>query len=185
MEFVVTTRAPLGKSEAKKIRRAGNVPAILYSRGEKGKDIVVDGAEFKKMLNTIDKGTLSSKIFILKHDGEKIRAILKDLQYDVTTYNVVHLDFNELHDKDPITLNIPIKCINIVDCVGVKLGGAVRQVIRYLRVRCLPKVIPSHFELDVRELNLGQILRLADIEIPSGVRPITNLKEVAVVVARR
>lgn len=193
MELTVASRTPGKKSETKKIRREGSIPAVLYSLGEKGEEVVVDGITFKKILNTIEPGTLSSMVFTLSHQdkkfiahqGKQVRAILKDIQYNITTYDVIHLDFVALHEDTPVTLNIPIKCINTVDCQGVKLGGALRQMLRYLKVRCLPKDIPSHFEIDVRDLGLGQAIKLESLSMPHGVTPVEDLKAVAVVIARR
>lgn len=184
MELNVATRSAK-KSETKKLRREGKIPAILYSKGEKGREIVIDGVTFKKILNTTPTGTLSSKIFSLKGMGKTLRAIVKEIQYNITTYDVIHLDLEELHDNVPVTLNIPLVCVNTVDCVGVKLGGVIRQVIRQVRVTCLPKDIPSQFELDVRDMNLGQTKRLNTLEIPKEIRPAVDLKEVAVVIARK
>lgn len=193
MELTVASRAPGKKSQTKKTRREGSIPAILYSLGEKGEEVVVNGLTFKKLLNTIEPGTLSSMVFTLSHQdkkfighqGKQVRAILKDIQYNITTYDVIHLDFVALHDDVPVTLNIPIKCTNTVDCQGVKLGGVFRQMVRHLKVRCLPKDIPSHFEIDVRDLNLGQSVKLESIRLPHGVTPVEDLKAVAVVIARR
>lgn len=185
MKLTVANRTAGKKSEIKNIRREGNIPAVLYSQGKKGKEFVVDGAEFRKFLNTLEPGTLSSKIFTLEIGGKAARAIIKDIQYDVTTYNIMHLDFAELHEEVEVTLNIPVKCINAVVCTGVKEGGVLRQVIRQMKVNCLPKNIPSHFELDVQNLGLGQALKLKDISIPDNVRPVVELKQIAVIVARR
>jgi large subunit ribosomal protein L25 len=184
MKLTIATRSAK-KSETKKIRREGKIPAILYSKGEHGKEIVVDGIAFKKILNTTPTGTLSSKIFHLEGGGKTSKAIVKDIHYNITTYDVIHLDFEELHDDVPVTLNIPLVCINAVDCVGVKLGGVIRQVVRQVRVTCLPKDIPAQFEIDVRDMNLGQTKKLSALDIPKGVRPTVDLKEVAVVIARK
>ncbi len=185
MELTVAGRQSGKKAETNKIRREGNIPAVLYSKGEKGKDVVVNGNEFLKSLNQIEKGTLSSQVFTLKLDGKPVRAIVKDIQYAVTSYDILHLDFEELHEDVPVTLNIPIKFLNAVECAGVKLGGVLRQVIRQVKVRCLPKDIPDRFNLDVRDLLMGQSLRLKKLEIPSGVKPVIDLNEVAVVVAKK
>ncbi|MCC5831893.1 MAG: 50S ribosomal protein L25/general stress protein Ctc [Chlamydiales bacterium] len=185
MELTVSGRQPGKKSEIKKIRREGHIPAILYSKGEKGREIVVDGNAFLKVLNQIEKGTLSSVVFTLNLDGNSVKAIIKDIQYAVTSYDIVHLDFEQLHDDVPVTLNIPLKFLNAVECAGVKLGGVLRQVIRQVKVRCLPKDIPDRFNLDVRDLTMGQSLKLNKLQIPSGVTPVTGLNEVAVVVAKK
>jgi large subunit ribosomal protein L25 len=185
MKLTIATRSAK-KSETKKLRREGKIPAVLYSKGEKGKEIVIDAVDFKKILNTTPTGTLSSKVFSLDGLGGKaLKAIVKDIQYNITTYEVIHLDFEELHDDVPVTLNIPLVCINTVDCIGVKLGGVIRQVIRQVKVSCLPKDIPQQFELDVRDMNLGQSKKLSALEIPKGVRAAINLNEAAVVIARK
>lgn len=185
MKLVVTERIFGKKSETKKIRREGNIPAVLYSQGIARNQITIDGIEFKKIINTLGSGMLSSTIFTLVSGEKEVRAILKDIQYHITNSEVIHLDFQELHEDVPVALNIPIKCVNAVDCLGVKLGGILRQVIREIKVTCLPKDIPSHFVLDVRDLDLGKVLRLKNIAMPNGVSPIADLKEVAVLVARR
>lgn len=185
MKLTVARRTAKTKSENNKIRREGKIPAILYSKGERGQDIVVNGVAFQKILNANPTGTLSSKIFMLDVEGKTIKAIVKDIQYNITTYAVIHIDFEELHDDIPVTLNIPLRCINTINCAGVKLGGVIRQVVRKVRVTCLPKDIPAEFELDVRDMNLGQMKKLQELSIPKGVRPAGNLKGVAVVISRK
>ena len=89
-------------------------------------------------------------------------------------------------DKDSmINVNVPIRFRGTADCVGVKLGGVVRAVLRHMRVRCLPDKIPSHFEIDVRDLSLNHSKRLSSIDMPKDVKPITDLKEVAVIISKR
>ncbi len=100
-------------------------------------------------------------------------------------YSVIHLDFEELHSDVPVTVKVPIEMTGVVDCIGVKLGGILRQVIRHVKVRCLPKDIPSCFYLDVKSLDLRQSRRLNDLEIPETLRPLVDLNEVAVLIAKR
>jgi large subunit ribosomal protein L25 len=185
MKLTVAKRTAKTKSETRNIRREGKIPAILYSKREPGKEIVVDSISFRKILNTTPTGTLSSKIFTLDLEGQAIKAIVKDIQYNITTYDVIHIDFEQLHDDLPVTLNIPLRCINAVNCVGVKLGGVVRQVVRQVKVTCLPKHIPEEFEIDILDLNVGQMKKLQDLEIPEGVRPVGSFKGVAVIIARK
>lgn len=185
MKFQVTKRPAGKKSETRRIRREGNIPAVLYSKGDKGLELIIEGIPFKKLLDTIESGTLSSKKITLEIDGKEVPALVKDIQYHPTTYQILHLDFEELHDDIDVTLNIPLKMAGAVDCAGVKLGGVLRQVIRTVKVRCKPRDIPSRFDLDVKQLGLGQSLKLSSLSIPPGVEPRCSLKEVAVVVSRR
>jgi large subunit ribosomal protein L25 len=185
MDLKIAKRKGQNKTESKVIRREGNIPAVLYSKGKSGENIVVSGKEFKKALNQIETGTLPTTIFVLNIDGSKRRAILKDVQYHITNYEVIHLDFEELVDGNEVSINVPIQCTGVVDCVGIKLGGSLRQVVRTLRVRCLPKNIPSQFEVDIRDMNVGQSKKVSEITLPSGVRPLTDTNTVAVVIAKR
>jgi len=186
MKLKVFKREQVKKSESNRIRREGNIPAVVYVRGKPTEAVVIDGTEFSSFLRTVQQGRLSTTVFSLKEEGGKERrTILKEIQYHPTTYQVQHLDFEELFDDVPVTLNVPIECTGVVDCVGVKLGGVLRQVIRKLRVRCLPKDIPTFFTVDVRSMGQNDKKRLADLEIPQTVKPVANLNEVAIVIAKR
>ena len=186
MKLQTVKRAADKKSEAKKLRREGFIPAILYARGQAGEAIAVNGNEFASYLRNIKPGHLPTTAFSLVDEtGKERRVLIKDIQYEITTYDVTHLDFEELLKDQKINVKVPIECTGVVDCVGVKLGGVLRQVIRHVRVRCLPKDMPTFFELDIRELGLRQSKRLSDIQIPKTVRPLVNLNEVVAVIVKR
>lgn len=186
MKLKVFKRDVIKKSESGRIRREGNIPGVLYVRGKPTDAITIDGAEFNSTLRTIVPGRLSSTQFFLKDEqGKERRAILKEIQYHPTTYQVQHLDFEELYDDAKVTLKVPIECTGVADCVGVKLGGVLRQVIRKLRVRCLPKDIPSVFYVDVKNLGQNEKIRLSELQIPQTVKPVADLNEVAIVIAKR
>lgn len=185
MKLTITPRTGDKKSDVKKIRREGNIPAILYSPKGKQERLIVNGDEFNAVLREMKPGHLPTTIFTLSDGTTEKRAIVKDIQYYLTTYKVSHLDFEELEEEVPVTVRVPIACTGVVDCVGVKLGGFLRHVIRHVRVACLPRHIPSEFQVDVRDLGIRQSRRLKDIALPEGVRPLANLEEVVVVIAKR
>lgn len=186
MKLQVFNRTAQKKSETKRIQREGNIPAVIYAKGEALDIIAVNGVEFNSLLRQVLPGRLSTSIFTLvDKDGKSRKVIIKEIQYEPTSYRVRHLDFEELFEDSKVNIKIPIEFTGVVDCIGVKLGGVLRQVIRYLRVRCLPKDIPTAFELDVRNLNVAESKRLSDLEIPNTVRPLADLHEVAVVIAKR
>lgn len=186
MKLQVSKRAADKKSESKALRRAGSIPAIIYGQGKAGEAIIISANEFSTLLRKVESGRLCTTVFEL-HEPKMTtrRAILKDIQYDPTNYSIVHLDFEELLEDVPVNVKIPIECTGIVDCTGVKLGGVLRQVIRYLRVRCLPKDMPSFFQIDVKSMGIMDVKRLADLNIPQTVRPLADMNEVAVVIAKR
>lgn len=187
MKLQVSNRGLQSKGESKRLRRDGKVPAVLYSGGKAGESIFIDGNEFQKYLQTLKKGHLPTTVFsLVNEEGKERKAVVKDIQYHVTTYNILHLDFEELHDDVPVNVKVPIEFTGVVDCVGVKLGGVIRQVIRFLKVRCLPKNIPASFKLDVKSLNMKDTKRLRDIVLPEGVKPLVrDMNEVVVVIAKR
>jgi len=185
MQLTVSDRLGEKKSEIKKIRREGNIPAVLYSAGKTPEKLTVNSQEFSAILRQIKPGLLPTIVFTLKKGNQTYKAILKDVQYNITSYNVIHLDFEELHDQTPVNVKVPISCAGIADCAGVKLGGFLRQVMRYIKVQCLPKNIPTEFIVDVQDLGIRQSKRLSDIQMPAGVKPLAALNEVVVVVAKR
>lgn len=185
MNLTAKKRGDERKSYLKQMRREGNIPGVFYSPGQPAQSIEVNGKDFETALREIKKGMLSTSVFNLTIDGKKCRVIVKDIQYAITTYAVTHIDFVELHDNVPVQVKVPVNCIGVTDCVGIKLGGFLRQVIRTVKVECLPKHIPSFFEVDVRELGVRQAKRLSDLAMPKGVKPLAATDEVVVVIAKR
>lgn len=166
------------------IRRSGEVPAIVYSKGQPAEAITIDGVELNTHLRGLKDGHLPTTIFTL-HDGKReVRALIKDIQRNIITYRVSHIDFEELVEDAPISLNVPIVLVGVSECVGVKLGGTIRQVIRRVRVKCLPRHIPKEFTLDVKDLGIKQKKRLSELTLPEGVKSLVNMDEVVVVVAK-
>lgn len=183
----LTAKARPGKDKGlnSQIRRKGNIPAVLYAAGKGGNSIEVDGIEFNAALRSIQKGHLSTTVFNINLDGKELKAIVKEIQYEVTTYRVIHLDFEELIEGYPITLRIPVECTGQAECQGIKLGGALRQVIRQVQVNCMPNNIPPYFELDIRELKMKEVKRLSDLVMPKGVKLIGTTDEVVALIAKR
>jgi large subunit ribosomal protein L25 len=185
MELTVKKRDASKKSETKRVRRAGHIPAVIYGLHREPEAIEVDGVQFAAHLRQVTKGQLSTSVFVLKGDGFNGKVLVKDIQYHPTTYEIIHLDFEEMKSDVAINVNVPIEFTGVADCSGIKLGGVLRQVIRALRVRCKPEHLPSHFSLDVRHLAMRQSMRLRDIKMPAGVRPLGKMDEVVVVIAKR
>lgn len=186
MKLNVKERQGLTKGENNSIRREGGLPAVIYSKGQANRLILINADEFHAHLRNVPKGHLSSKTFSLEDEKKKTtKVIVKEIQYHPTTYSILHIDFLELHDKQLVSINIPLTLTGSADCVGVKLGGVVRPVLRYLKVKCFPKDIPDDFKINVADMKLGQSRRLTSIHLPDTVRPLMNLNEVAVIIAKR
>ena len=186
MKLKIEQRTADKKSDSKNLRNLGKIPAALYVRGKDSETIAVDAADFDTVLRTIKQGRLpTTKLTLVDEAGNERKVVVKDIQYHVTTYDVLHLDFEELIEGVEIKVKVPIVCFGEVDCVGIKLGGVLRRVIRHLRVQCLPKDMPEFFRMDVQTLGLKESRKLSDLNIPDAVRPLMDLNEVAVTIAKR
>ena len=186
MELKIFERKRKGKGGAKILRRQGLIPAVIYAKGGEGDSVYIAKAELEEHLRKLPKGHLPNQQFTLVfEDGTKKKALVKGIQYRVTNYDMIHLDFETLGDELRVKVKIPIEFVNSAECVGVKAGGVLRQVIRHIKVQCLPKDIPSCFAIDVKDLDMYESRRLSDLQIPENVRPIAEMQEVAVIVAKR
>lgn len=185
MKLSVTKRTAGKKGEINRLRREGNIPAIIYGHNEPGIAVSLKAEEIQSILRNLKAGLLATTIFELELEGKKVKAIVKDIQYHVASYDVLHIDFALLKDDQPVTVNVPIQVIGAADCAGVKQGGFIRQVIRSLKVSCLPRHIPQEFSIDVKDLNISQSKTLGDIQISASVKPIARLSEVVVLVGKK
>lgn len=185
MKLSLSKRKAETKSEKNLIRHRGNILAVVYSKGKENHLVSINGIEFDSLLRQIQQGQLPTTVIELEGDGLSFKTVIKDIQYDPTTYKVLHLDFLELNTETSVNVNVPIRCIGMMESPGIKLGGFLRQVIRHLRVNCLPKNMPKEFVLDVRDLGMKQTKRIKDVKMPAGVVPLAPLNEVVVVIAKR
>ncbi len=185
MKLSVSARVTAKKSDAKKLRREGRVPGVLYGLDQKNENISIPSDELQAVFRAMRPGVLPTTIFELNDGKVSRKALVKETQYHPTTYAALHVDFALISDDRPVSVSVPIQVIGVAECVGIKLGGFMRQVIRFLKVRCLPKMIPQEFFVDVRDLNIAQSKTLGDMEIPQGVSPLAKMSEVVVVIGKR
>jgi large subunit ribosomal protein L25 len=185
MKLTTKPRTGEKKSDIKQIRREGDIPAVIYSAKTQPEKLIITGPEFGAILRGVKPGQLPTTVFTLNDGKKERRAIIKDIQYHLTSYRVSHIDFEELSDNVLVSVKVPINCTGIADCQGIKLGGFLRQVIRHVKVECLPKHIPSEFMIDVRDLGMRQSKRLKDLVLPAGVKLLCAAEEVIVVIAKR
>lgn len=168
-----------------KLRRNGKIPAVVYGRKDAGVSIELDAAEYDTIMRNMTKGHLPNTVFVLKGNGQELKVLVKDVHYHKVTYDVIHLDFMRLYDDVMASVNVPIKLKGVDSCVGVKAGGVLRQVKRHLRVKCLPKDLPSSLEIDVADIPMNGSARLSKVTIPAEVTCSSNPLEVIAVVGKR
>ncbi len=186
MQLEVSKRNNLKKSEINNIRKEGNIPAVVYAKGSPNGNITINGSNFKNFLSKLNFGDLSTTIFTVKDEKETYKALIKDIQYRVTSYDVTHVDLLRVSEDVLINVKVPIRIIGEAESKGIKLGGTLKQVINAFEVRCLPKDLPKEFIVSIADLDFGQAIRLEDIKLPKNVTTrAMNLKEVAVTIGKR
>ena len=184
--LTLSKRDTSSKSELTRIRRADDIPAVMYSSHQDSTTVTVSGAEYGAILRKVKEGYLPVTIFKLQFEGKEYKALIKGVDYHKTTYDVVHIDFQILEDKTLVAVKIPVDFIGEADCEGIKLGGFLRKVMRHVKVRCLPKDIPQGgFPIDIKPLNIGQAAKVSDIKVSSSVKILANQEDVLCVIAKR
>ncbi len=172
-----TARTDLGKKAAKEIRKAGNVPCIIYGekRGEDGLPVAL---HFTVSAKEINKLVYTPHIYLIDItiDGEDHKAIIKDMQFHPVKDNVLHMDFYEVHAEKPIVMGVPIAPQGLAE--GVRAGGRLMTMVRKLNVKALYTDIPEKLPIDVTNLGLGKSIKVGDLHF-EGLELVTP-KEVIV-----
>jgi large subunit ribosomal protein L25 len=148
-----------GKNEARRVRRGGRVPAILYGAGKPPVSISVDPKQIAMILHS---STGHNTIFDLQLAGENTKAMIADWQRDPTRSALLHLDLKRIAMDAKLKVKVPILLTG--EPIGVKVeGGILEQVLREIELECLPVDIPAHVEVDIAHLTFGQVLRVKDL----------------------
>ena len=166
-------RSTLGKRSTKAIRREGNIPAVIYSKGKDAIALEVNPKDVKNAFAT-DAGRntlLDIEIEGADDKGSKL-SILRDIQMDYLTNTALHLDFLELDMNEKIEVKVPLVFTGRAQ--GVKEGGILEEMIREIGVECVPGDIPDTIEHDVTELGLEQGVQIKDLILPDGVESTGN-----------
>jgi large subunit ribosomal protein L25 len=167
-------RENVGKRDAKELRYAGKVPAVLYG-GTEQFHFAIDAPDLKGLVYTPDVNFVELNI-----DGKKTKAILKDIQFHPLTEKIVHIDFFQLFEDKAVTIDIPVKLTGTSP--GVKEGGKLVQKLRKLKINALPKDMPQSVEVSLEELEVGKNIRVSDLSaLKAKGYTITNVPEDTVV----
>src|SRR6185295_14982926 len=161
-----------GKNEARRTRREGKVPAVLYGGDGKGATpIAVEPSALLKILHS-DSGQ-NTLIALKLAGGGDTRVLVKDFQLDPITHHVLHADFYRVAMDKVLQVTIPVTVHG--EPKGVKQQGGILEFIRReIEIECLPGDIPEHVDIDVSELMLHQGIRVRDVATDPKWKPITE-----------
>ncbi len=159
----VAARTALGTQGAKRVRRQGLVPAILYGEKQENMNLAVDEAELKAALST--PAGRNVIIELTPEGAEMTRVVLREMTRNPITRQVLHVDFQRISEHKPVNMKIPVVLVG--ESPAVNEGrGILDHAMRVLDIKCLPKDIPVNVEVDISELEIGNVIRVSDIKIP-------------------
>ena len=152
-------RTPGTKNDARRVRRGGKVPAVVYGAGKAALPLSVDPRQVSRILHS---ETGHNTVFDLAVDGERTKVMIVDWQYEPIKGALLHIDLKRIAMDQKLKVNVSIELVG--EPAGVKQqGGILEQIAREVEVECLPGDIPNLIELNVSELVFGVVLRVSDL----------------------
>ena len=172
-----TNRADRGKNAARRLRRKGLVPGVVYGGKGENLSVAVDPKALQRVLRSEAGRNAILKLSIADHGSTN--AILKNWQVDPVKESFLHADFYRIAMDVAIRVTVPIHVVG--EARGVKVdAGILELVIREIEVECLPGDIPERIDLDVADLGINQSLRVSDVPMPAKVKVLQAADQVVV-----
>lgn len=177
---VITAKArPTGgKGAARTVRRAGDVPGVIYGGDAKEPETI--SLDANELWKTIIKGRFLSTVFEIDVDGKKTKAIPRDVQLDPVKDTPLHVDFQRVGADNRVRLKIPMRYINEAASPGLKRGGVLNIVRREVEVWAPADNLPDHFEADLTGLEIGRSIHISAVKLPDGVVPVIQNRDFTV-----
>ncbi len=157
-----------GTGSARALRREGKIPAVIYGFSENHMISLV----YKDFLKEYQKGNLLSKLLDIKFGKKTLKVIPRDVQIDPVTDNPIHVDFQLIKDTVPIKVAVRVKVINKDKSPGIKRGGILNIVRKYISLSGIPKNIPEYLEIDISGFEIGRNVHINDIVLSKDVVPV-------------
>jgi large subunit ribosomal protein L25 len=174
IKLTVKERELRGSADARRLRKQGFIPGVLYGKGKGSYAIFVPERDLRRVL-TGAGGLHAILDVVLEGQATAHASILKDYQQDPIRGHISHIDLQEVRLDQPIQASVTIQLVG--EPAGVKEGGVLSQVQREINVEALPMEIPEHIDLDVAGMAIGDTLRLADLAPLEGVTYLDDSEE--------
>jgi large subunit ribosomal protein L25 len=168
IELKTNIRATVGNGPARRLRQAGQIPAVLYGPKTESVLLSVNKSDLDLALKKGRSGQIILNL-VVQDNGETYTrpAMIKELQLHPVSRNYLHIDFYEINLDRKITLGIPI--VTVGSSVGVERGGILQIIRRELEVECLPFEVPESIEIDITDLDMGDSIHVKDISMDGEV----------------
>ena len=151
-----TARTEVGKKSTNELRKNNGIPCVLYGIEKEAQAFAVTTDAVRKLVYTPDIHLVNLTI-----DGKECTAILKDIQFHPVKDTILHVDFYEITEEKPIVMAVPVKLQGLAE--GVRAGGKLVQLQRYLKVKAIYTSIPEILTVDVTPLALGKSIKVCDL----------------------
>ena len=161
-----TPRSGAGKGDNRKLRFAGQVPAVVYGHGEETRSVALDAHELELLFKRVH---VENTVITLTVDGEKqpIKTLVREVQKHPARGEVLHVDFYQIHAGEMVTVQIPVRFVGTP--IGVRNGGLLQHTMDELNIRVSADNIPESIEVDVSGLGINQSFHVSDLKVPAGV----------------
>ena len=159
-------RETTGKGAARRMRRDGKIPAVVYGRGEETRPLTLDAHDFQVL---VKEHSLDTTLVDLEIDGEgePVQTLVVEVQAHPYKPEVLHVDFQQIHAGERVTVEVPINLVGTPE--GVREGGVLQHVMHVVELSCAVEAIPEAFEVDVSELTIGDSIQISELVVPEGV----------------
>lgn len=173
----VKKREKVGKGVARRLRRAGFIPGVVYRAGE-SMPIELSAKDFSHFISK----TAGEQVLVnLDFSGDMKQALLKDYQIDPLKGSLLHADFLEVSSNE--TVRVMVHIVITGEAIGVKRDNGVMQYgLREVEIECLPDNIPGHIDVDVSNLGVGQSIHVGDLKLGEGIEILTDPDELIVTI---
>jgi large subunit ribosomal protein L25 len=164
------TRTATGKGVARKLRAAGQVPAVIYGHAREPQSLELNAHELTLLLERVP---YQSTVIELAIEGGTARTLIREIQRHPFKKQIVHVDFQELVAGEKVSVKVPLHFVGTPD--GVRHGGGVLdQIMHELEISVDPSNIPSHIDLDVTSLTIGHSIHAGEVKLPEGVELLSD-----------
>ena len=157
-----------GTGSTHSLLNKGMVPGIVYGKGTEPTKIAFENKVLLKLMNT---GSFYSTILDLEIDGKNEKVLPKQLQYHPVTDKLIHFDFLRVQNDTKVTVEVPVEFLNQDTCPGLKKGGVLNLVRREVELSCNANNIPDKLQFDLIKSEIGDSIKISNIELPEGVNP--------------
>ena len=152
----------------KTLLKKGFVPGIIYGKGSDPTKIAFENKALNQLMRS---GSFYTKIIELEIEGKIEKILPKQLQYHPVTDKLIHFDFLRVKKDTKVTVEVPVEFLNQDICPGLKKGGVLNLVRRLIELSCNASNIPDKLQFDLEEKDIGDAIKISNIDLPEGVKP--------------